>query len=144
MQTIEVGVVSIPVVVIYTKMFVAALFCALWEQEKKAFFLLQLRIDSICSFTCRQVGLLPDLSHQPSDCRVVHPICSLMWTWDSKNCTSLDPDQDQNSSRVLVQLCTQNPTYYIKKKLRSHSWNHFVGYLTSNDQSSRIVCRPGG
>ena len=76
MQTIEVGVVSIPVVVIYTKMFVAALFCALWEQEKKAFFLLQLRIDSICSFTCRQVGLLPDLSHQPSDCRVVHPICS--------------------------------------------------------------------
>ena len=40
MQTIEVGVVSIPVVVIYTKMFVAALFCALWEQEKKAFFFL--------------------------------------------------------------------------------------------------------
>jgi len=38
MQTIEVGVVSIPVVVIYTKKFVAALFCALWEQEPKGYF----------------------------------------------------------------------------------------------------------
>jgi len=38
MQTIEVGVVSIPVVDIYTKKFVPALFCALWEQEQKAFF----------------------------------------------------------------------------------------------------------